>query len=1044
MFGHVPLWCKSHYSFLEGASSPEEYIDACRTLGLRALALTDRDAVYGIVRAHQRALDLGVQLIIGSEVSLDDGSHILLLVRNHQGYRNLCTLLSTGRLRSAKGSSQVSWSELCAHADGLLAIWGGAPSLLVRAQVHDTRIEEVRGAFGEHLFGLIARHRLDSDQAHEHQTRHYAERFGLPLVGATEVLYHTPTRRELQDIMTCIRHRCTLSSAGNLTRANAEHALKSTKAFRQLFSDAMPLVEATRSVAERCQFSLAEIRYVYPAEGAPPGMSPDQWLRHLTYEGATMRYGLDIPTEVRQQIDKELQLIQELDYGGYFLTMKELVDFCVSKDILCQGRGSAANSAVCYCLGITAVDPIRMGLLFERFLSRERAEPPDIDLDIAHQRREEVIQYMYARYGRDRAAMVANFIRYRPRSALRDVGAALGLPDSTLDRAAKLLSHRLTVDEKSLEDGGLSLESPIHRHLLRLTNELLDAPRHLSIHPGGFVIGDGPVHHLVPIENGAMEHRTVIQWDKYAIEDMGLFKVDLLGLGALTHIDDCLRLIRDHYDQHHTMATIPADCPATFEMISRGDTLGVFQIESRAQMAMLPRLRPRTFYDIVIQISIVRPGPISGDMVHPYLRRRNGEEPVDYPHPSLEPVLQRTLGIPLFQEQVMRLAVVAADYTPGEADQLRRDMAAWRSSGRIEQHRERLIRRMIHKGIEQEFAERVFEQIRGFGEYGFPESHAASFSLIAWATSWLRCHFPEAFTASLLNAQPMGFYSAATLLQDARRRGIETRPVDLQHSHWLCTLEDVTPQAFHPATNALPPRQKSAIRLGFRSVRSFREEDASTILEARRVRPFHSLEDFLHRVPLHEDAALRLARAGAFESIGSSRRDAIWTIRRFCRNATLPLFQEELNDQPEQGFAPLTQAETLAWDHQLTRASPQGHILEPLREQLERLRLPDARTVIQRPNGCYIRYAGIVIVRQRPTTANGVVFLTLEDESGFVNIVIWQQVWERYSIFVRTHSFLGVSGRLQQQHGVAHIVADHFWEPKVQASLPESKSYDFH
>lgn len=1044
MSGYVPLWCKSHFSFLEGASSPEEYIDACRQLGLRALALTDRDGVYGIVRAHQHAVDTGIRLICGAQVSVDDGSQIVLLARNHHGYQNLCTLLSKGRLRSPKGSSQVSWKEVAEHAPGLLALWGGAHSLLGRSHTPDARIEALRAAFQEHLFAMVTRHRQANDGQLERQTRHYAERFGLPLVGAIEALYHTPARRDLQDIMTCIRHRKTLATAGQLTRPNHEHALKNAKSFRKLFSDAIPLVEATRHVEERCDFSLAEIRYRYPAEDSPEGLDPEDWLRKQTFEGAKRRYYGQIPPDVRTQLERELRLIHELGYGGYFLTMKDIVDYCDAHGILCQGRGSAANSAVCYCLGITAVDPVRMGLLFERFLSKERAEPPDIDLDIAHQRREEVIQYMYERFGRERAAMVANVIRYRPKSALRDVGSALGIADTALHRAAKLMSHSHKITPESLEGAGLSLENPINQHLLRLSNDILDAPRHLSIHPGGFILGESPVHQLVPIENGTMEGRTVIQWDKYDIENMGLFKVDLLGLGALTHIDDCFKLIEKNYHQKHTMASIPAVCEQTFDAISTGNTIGVFQIESRAQMSMLPRLKPKTFYDLVIQISIVRPGPITGGMVHPYLRRRNGEEPIEYPHPSLEPVLKKTLGVPLFQEQVMRLAVIAADYTPGEADQLRRDMAAWRSSGRIEQHRERLVRRMIHKGIEETFAERVFDQIRGFGEYGFPESHAASFALIAWVTSWLRCHFPEAFTASLLNAQPMGFYSTATILQDARRNGIDTRPVDVLHSEWNTTLEDHQGRPYRPATEALPPRTHSAIRLGFRHIQGMKKEDADALIDARMNTPFRSLEDLLERSHLREETALRLAQAGAFDSLGIRRRDAIWNIRRVCRTQTLPLFKEELNDAPEVPFAPLDPNEQYQWDHQRMKLSPQGHVLEPLRPALQAQKLPDAQTLQQRPNGSHARYAGIIIVRQRPGTAGGVVFLTLEDESGFVNIVIWNKVWERYATFVKTHSFIGVSGHIQSQHGVVHLIANHFWSPRVPHAPPSLQSYDFH
>jgi error-prone DNA polymerase len=607
-----------------------------------------------------------------------------------------------------------------------------------------------------------------------------------------EVLYHTPSRRRLQDVLACVRHGVTLAAAGRRIRPNAEHDLKSPAAFHALFADDPAAIERTREVAARCAFRLDQIVYRYPSERLPEGKTTAEWLAELTFAGARERYGGAIPDAVAAQLDKELRLIEELDYCGYFLTMWEIVRFCREREILCQGRGSAANSAVCYCLGITAIDPVRMGLLFERFLSRERAEPPDIDLDIMHERREEVIQHVYEKYGRDHAAMVANVIRYRARSAVRDVGKALGLPETALARLTKLLSRSSEIAPAALAQAGLDPEAPAHRHLRELATELCDFPRHLSIHPGGFLLGHEPVIDLVPVENATMPGRTVIQWDKTDIEALGLFKVDLLGLGALSHLDRCLRLIAKHRGVAYSMATLPPDDPATFAMICRADTVGVFQIESRAQMAMLPRLRPQKFYDLAIEVSIIRPGPITGGMVHPYLRRRRKEEPVTYPHPSLIPVLQKTLGVPLFQEQVIRVAMVAADYTPGEADQLRRDMAAWRRSGRIEQHRERLVSRMVAKGIAPEFAERVFQQIRGFGEYGFPESHAASFALISYATAWLKCHYPAEFICALLNAQPMGFYAPSTIVEDARRHKVEVRPVDVRTSGWDCTLEQVS------------------------------------------------------------------------------------------------------------------------------------------------------------------------------------------------------------------------------------------------------------
>ena len=789
---YVPLWCKSNFSFLEGASHPEELVETCHQHGIGALALTDRDGVSGVVRAHVRAREVGIALIVGAEVTLDDGSAIVLLAQDRQGYAHLCRLLTAGHRRSPKGESRVGWREVAAQAGALIALWGGARSLLAGEAEPDPVARLLREAFGDRLYAMVTRHREADEVEQEARVRRRAQRHGIPVAAAVEVLYHTPARQRLQDVLTCVRHGVTLATAGRRIRPNAEHDLKSPAAFGALFADDPAAIERTREVALRCTFRLDQIVYRYPSERLPEGKTTAEWLAELTLAGARERYGGVVPADVTAQLDKELRLIEELDYCGYFLTMWEIVRFCREREILCQGRGSAANSAVCYCLGITAIDPVRMGLLFERFLSRERAEPPDIDLDIVHERREEVIQHVYDKYGRDHAAMVANVIRYRARSAVRDVGKALGLPDTALARLTRLLSRGSEIAPAVLAQAGLDPEAPAHRHLRALAAELCEFPRHLSIHPGGFLLGHEPVIDLVPVENATMPGRTVIQWDKTDVEALGLFKVDLLGLGALSHLDRCFRLLAKYRGVTYSMATLPADDPTTFAMISRADTVGVFQIESRAQMAMLPRLRPRQFYDLVIEVSIIRPGPITGGMVHPYLRRRRNEEPVVYPHPSLIPILQKTLGVPLFQEQVIRVAMVAADYTPGEADRLRRDMAAWRRSGRMEQHRERLVSRMVAKGIAPEFAERVFQQIRGFGEYGFPESHAASFALISYATAWLKCHYPAEFACALLNAQPMGFYTPSTIVEDARRHKIEVRPVDVRTSDWDCTLEQVS------------------------------------------------------------------------------------------------------------------------------------------------------------------------------------------------------------------------------------------------------------
>lgn len=1036
---YVPLWCKSNFSFLEGASHAEELVEACVDLGIEALGLTDRDGVYGVVEAHLKARETGIRLIIGAEVTVDDGSTIVLLAMNRDGYRNLCALITRGRRRSPKGESSVGWKEVCAHADGQIALWGGDRSLLVGRAEPVFAAHDLKEAFGDRLYALAARHWRAAEVEAEARLRRRAEQYGLRVAAGHEVLYHQRSRRDLQDVMTCIRHGVTIAGAGRLTKPNAEHTLKTPIAFERLFASDPAAVGQTREVAARCNFSLDEIRYRYPLEKLPDGTTASAWLRRITFDGARGRFGGAVPDAMRKQITKELALIEELDYGGYFLTMWEIVRFCRAEGILCQGRGSAANSAVCYCLGITAVDPVQMGLLFERFLSRERAEPPDIDLDIEHDRREEVIQHVYAKYGRTHAAMVANVVRYRTRSALREVGKALGVAETSLDRLAKLTSHYGAITPEKLVAAGLDPALRPHQHLIRLANEILDFPRHLSIHPGGFLLGHEPVSHLVPIENASMDKRTVIQWDKDSIEALGLFKVDLLGLGALNQLHIAFDLVREHYGEELSMAAIPGNDEATYDMICVADTVGVFQIESRAQMAMLPRLRPRTYYDIVIEVSIVRPGPITGGMVHPYLRRRKGLEPVVYPHESLEPVLKKTLGVPLFQEQVIRLAMVAADYTPGEADQLRRDMAAWRRTGRIDRHRERLVSRMEAKGIETAFAERVFEQIRGFGEYGFPESHAASFALIAYATAWMKRHYPEVFACSLLNAMPMGFYAPGVIIDDAKRHGVEVRPVCALRSVWDCTLEPL----LRPAGGG----RLFAMRVGFRYVKGMRVADWERLDRARRERPFTTPEDFADRTGMEDGALVRLAEAGAFVGLSQSRRQAIWAVKGLARTEKSALGLTGSERSP--ALDKLDLAERVAWDYRTMGLSSLAHPLAPLRRALEERGLPDARRVNTLKNGRRVRYAGLVICRQRPGTASGVVFMTLEDEAGFVNVVVFSKVFERNAIFIKTTGFLGVTGKIQSEEGVVHVIAEGFFAPRFARAdgvgeVPEVESYDFH
>ena len=1067
MRSYVPLWVKSNFSFLEGASHPQEMVEQAHLLGLPAVAIADRDGVYGIVQAHARARELGIKLIVGAQVSVGDVEatpplrSVVLLAENRRGYANLCGLISKGRLRSEKGLSIVTADEMREAAGGLIAL------------CPETRfLSELREAFGDRLYALCTRHLRAEEQPVEAALRDAARKLVIPVVAGNEVLYHSASRQSLQDVLTCIRHGVTLSEAGALLRPNAEHDLKTPHAMSELFDDDRAALARTIEIAERCTFSLAELRYRYPGERIPAGSTEIDWLRDLTISGAHERYGERIPNDVARQIEHELALIHELDYGGYFLTMREIVQFCRRENILCQGRGSAANSTVCFCLGITAVDPVKLDLLFERFLSRERAEPPDIDLDIEHNRREEVIQWVYSRYGRRHAAMVANVIRYRGLSAVRDVGKALGLPLTALDRLSKLLATRFAeFTEKDVRRVGLDAASPANEHLMRLAAEIQDFPRHLSIHPGGFLLGHEPVDTLVPIEPATMEDRTVIQWDKYSVEELGLFKLDLLGLGALTHVHECFDLMRRHEEVDLSMATVPSDDAATYAMISRSDTVGVFQIESRAQMSMLPRLQPRTFYDLVIEVAIVRPGPIQGNMVHPYLKRRSGEAKADYPHPILEKVLEKTLGVPIFQEQVMKIASLVGGYTGGEADQLRRDMAAWKSSGRIERHHDKLVGRMVENGIPLEFAENIFSQIRGFGEYGFPESHAASFALIAYVTAYLRCHHAAAFTCSLLNAQPMGFYSPATIVEDAKRHGVVVRPIDVNRSAWNCTLERVRPAK--AAVRAAPPIAHNsgdrirfggrlaamggdvvhsgharcaadlglAVRVGLRYVKGFGDREEKLI--ARSPGPYRSLEDFARRTRLPAKALVQLAEAGGFETFDLSRRDAIWAAKEVATRVddaiALPA-----SDSDAPLFESLALDEQVFWDYRTSHHSARGHPMLRLRPELERRGIPDARALNAMPDGERATYVGMTICRQQPGTATGVTFYTLEDETGFVNLVVWRPVFERHSVAARTALLLGVSGRVQSESGVVHLIADRLWEPRLEFRPEGATTRSFH
>ncbi len=1063
--GYVPLWCKSNFSFLEGASSPEELIATAAGYGLSALALTDRDGLYGVVKAYRAANEHGVRLIPGAEITLGaPGARVLLYPQSRDGYANLSRLISRGRLRAPKGTSRLTIDDVCEHAGGLLAMSPDTcsrfePGELLAADEAE-RVKHLHEAFGDRLYLGIARYRLPHDEERCAVRLDLAARLGIAACVAPEVLYHERRRRRLQDAVTAIRFNMRLAEAGEALRPNAEHVLLSAAEAATRYRHEPEALAATTELAERARFGLGELRYRYPSERLPNGYTSAEWLAELAYRGARKRYRSGVPADVRAQLRRELTIIEELDYPGYFLTMWEIVRFCNSQGILCQGRGSAANSAVCYCLGITAVDPVRMQLLFERFLSRERAEPPDIDLDIEHHRREEVIQHVYSRYGRDHAAMVANLIRYRPKSAVRDLGRVLGIEAATIERIVQFLGYRAESIEGALEQAGCSTEQPVFRHLSELAVELQHVPRHLSIHPGGFLLGADPVNTLVPIENATMPERTVIQWDKDDVDTLGLFKVDLLGLGALSQLRYGFELIGRHLGHRLTMAQIPVDDREVFKMLHHADTVGVFQLESRAQMAMLPRLRPQRFYDLVIEISIVRPGPITGGMVHPYLRRRRGEEPVVYPHESLRPVLEKTLGVPIFQEQVMKLAVTAADYTPGEADQLRRDMAAWRHQGRIERHHDRFVDRMVSKGIAWQFAEQVFEQIRGFGEYGFPESHAASFALIAYCTAYLRCHYPAVFVCALLNAYPMGFYHPSTIIEDARRRGVEVRPVCAWMSEWDCALEGCVP-------SRIDPDAAFAVRIGLRYVKGLGDADLQALRNARarcaRARDaaggLPDLDTFLEYAGLSADARTALAEAGAFSRFRLGRREALWRSYDERSPAAAPRAETSvpfgvpgqrvsardavtatlLAYEPEQPlFERLSRFEEIGWDYSSTGHSTGGHPIEQYRQVLQEAGFPDSQRIRSQTKQRRVRYAGMVICRQQPATAGDTVFITMEDEYGFVNLIFRKPVFREYKTLILTHAFFAVEGRLQSQDGVVHILVERCFEPPT---APASRPY---
>ena len=1039
---YAELQTFSNFSFLRGASPPEQLVQRAHQLGYRAIAVTDECSLAGVVRAHVAAKECGLHLVIGSQMAItpEDGSppfNLIIVATNKNGYGNLSELITVGRMRADKGTYLVRPRDIAQPVGDLVHLRGLPDCQFILAPKYCAPYDEVerqaawllQTAPGRVRIALTLHHRT-KDAQHRAMIAGISDEFAIPMVATGDVCMHLRSYKPLQDTMTAIRHGIPVAQCGYKLAPNAEQHLRSRVRLGNLYPRAA--LDETVRLARQCTFSLDELRYEYPHELVPDGETPTSYLRKESYIGAHWRYPHGIPDNVQASLERELDIIADLQYEAYFLTVYDIVRFARSQHILCQGRGSAANSAVCYCLGVTEVDPSRGTLLFERFLSKERNEPPDIDIDFEHQRREEVLQYVYRKYGRMRAALTAVVISYRPKSVLRDVGKALGVDLTVVDKVAKA-SHswggRADLDQRLL-DCGFDASSPVVEKWNYLADMLMHFPRHLSQHPGGFVISHTKLCRLVPIENAAMADRSIVQWDKDDLDAVGLMKIDLLALGMLSCVRRTLELVSERRGHRFEMGDIPAEDPATYEMICQADTIGVFQIESRAQMSMLPRLRPQTFYDLVIEVAIVRPGPIQGDMIHPYLRRRQGIDPVSYHSEAIKGVLERTLGIPIFQEQVMQIAIVAGGFTAGEADQLRRAMAAWKRKGGLGPFQEKLKAGMDARGYPPEFAETIFNQIKGFAEYGFPESHASSFALLAYASSWLKCHEPAAFLAALLNSQPMGFYSRSALVQDARRHGVEVRPVDVAVSTWDASLE--------PAAQGEQP----AVRLGFNNVDGMEQEAAWRIEEARAVAPFTSTTDLAARADLNAGHMNHLASANALESLAGHRRQAMWQAassvpdKGLLRAATMAEDAVVL-DAP-------SAAESVVADYRHLGLTLDRHPVSFLRDRLYKMRFTPSDVLMGFTNGQLARACGIVTVRQRPATAKGVVFITLEDEAGTVNVICWKSLVEQQRREVMGSQLLGVYGVWQSENNVRHIVAKRLVDLSHLMGALDTRSRDFH
>ncbi|MEO6722623.1 MAG: error-prone DNA polymerase [Ferruginibacter sp.] len=1029
---YTELQITTNFSFLRGASHPEELADHAAGLGYSEIAITDRNSFAGVVRAYAAAKKTGIRIIPACRLDLLDGMPLLAFPTNIKAYSQLSNLLTIGNRRAEKGECHLYKADVYKYSTDIKFVV--LPPQYLNDQFNfepdfQKQLIEYKDAFDNHLYIAASRRYQGDDSKYLFRLNQLSQQLNIPMVATNDVHYHVPERRQLQDIVTCVREKCTIYNAGFKLHANAERYLKPKEEMERLFRQYPDAIQRTQEIAQACQFSLNELKYEYPEEITTEGRTPQEELIFLAWQGAKEKFGEPLPEKTIAAINYELKFIEEMNYAAYFLTVYDIVRFAREQKILCQGRGSAANSTVCYCLGITSVDPTKFDLLFERFISSARNEPPDIDVDFEHERREEVIQYIYNKYGRDRAAIIATVTQQHQKGAIRDVGKAMGLSVDTINRLSGSIWE--FTDEwfegKRLTEQGMN---PGDRHLhkvLQLTREFMGFPRQLGQHTGGFVITRGKLSDLVPIMNARMEDRTCIEWNKDDIDALGFMKIDVLALGMLTCIRKCFDIAKQFYGLDLTLANIPQDDEGVYDMICKADTIGVFQIESRAQQTMLPRLKPRCFYDLVIEVAIVRPGPIQGDMVHPYLRRRNGEEKVEYPSKELEDILSKTLGVPLFQEQAMKIAIVAAGFTPTEADELRRSMATFKAKGLVTKFEDKLVNGMMANGYTREYAQRVFKQLEGFGSYGFPESHAASFALLVYVSSWIKCYYPDVFACGLLNSMPMGFYQPAQIIIDARNHDVEVKPIDINYSKWDNQLESPTSPNDLDATSLLLPekapegRVKFALRLGFRQVKGLRQDDMDVLINARK-KMYTSINE-LRDVAVPEAALEKLADADAFRSIGLDRRQALWEVSTKDRPVAMFIGQPAADANGENIVLPVMEtSEHVVHDYAATALSLKAHPVSFVREKLEQLHILSAKQLAAAKDGDVVKVAGLVLVRQRPGTAGGICFMTIEDETGFANLVIFESLFEKFRKEILQSRLIMVEGKLQIEGTVIHVI----------------------